>query len=669
MKDSANLYRQGDLSAEALQEDFARALPDSPAAPALFADLAALLPPGPQRAGLRAAAVNAGWTLNPSFSPNPVSASAGAGRGALRGRALATNAGGGWSGGASDAGADPEGAPALVEALDSAWAPLDRSRITARADELAGGPKAARTGGVVAFVFVSSPEEDGDDLHSGMSWRPAGASLYWLQEALRSFDADLRSKIGAGAGVLYRRGPYLPALQQAAAALGAGAVYMGRRCEPAIFATDARMAAGLYEPAMIATDARVAAGLEAGGLAVRSFNTLMLHEPGAVRLDMSRYNGHFGTLMPFVRACDRLPAPPKPLPVPLRVPVAASAPEGLSLDELGLAPMPLRADGTAVDWAAGIRGAWDISEAGALRQMDVFLDAGFPRYEAARQFADARAVSRLSPYLHFGQLSARVLAAESRRRGGPAVSKTFSRRLAWRDLASWQLLHWPRMPAKPIRSPYARQAWRDEPGELRAWQRGRTGFPLVDAGMRELWATGWMQQSVRMVCAAFLVEYLSLHWVHGCRWFHYTLVDADLAINSMMWQNAGKSGLDQWNFTLLPTSSSQDPDGAYVARWVPELAQLPRKWIHSPWAAPAETLAAAGVELGGTYPHRLTKADLKALRQANAEAINAARRTAPHLVDRNGYDMIEIPKGATAGEDGKIMRIFTKPEYRKLWAA
>lgn len=318
------------------------------------------------------------------------------------------------------------------------------------------------------------------------------------------------------------------------------------------------------------------------------------------------------------------------------------------------------------------------------------------------------------------------------------MSKTFARRIVWRDLAYWQLHHFPRLPEVPLRAHYAGMRWAPAdpeasasgadgvgtgdggggtdglrcddcgagegncdcgdlgdfaygavgnvsrsaagPGGLRAsngsgrlskasplrrWQEGRTGYPLVDAGMRELRSSGWMQQSVRMVCAAFLTEYLNIHWVHGLLWFHENLVDADLAINSMMWQNAGKSGIDQWNFTMSPSSSHQDPTGAYVRRWVPEVARLPNEYVHSPWAAPGATLEVAGVFLGGTgtYPHRLVE-DLERAKAENAAAIVDAKVVAGR--ERNdalGYDIIDVPAGSADG-CGTQIRIFTVPKYR-----
>ena len=220
---------------------------------------------------------------------------------------------------------------------------------------------------------------------------------------------------------------------------------------------------------------------------------------------------------------------------------------------------------------------WEVSEQAALEKMHAFVYSapgsgrGLAAYETKRSRADEPGtVSSLSPYLRFGQLSPRTLYHAVRGAGLEREQvKTFSRRLHWRDLASFHLEHFPDMAEVPIRRHYAAHAWSaDAAHRLRAWQRGMTGYPMVDAGMRCLYATGWMHQSVRMVAASFLVEFLGVSWVDGARWFHETLVDADVAINSMMWQNAGRSGIDQWNFVLSPETGSQDPSGAFCRRWL-----------------------------------------------------------------------------------------------------
>lgn len=212
------------------------------------------------------------------------------------------------------------------------------------------------------------------------------------------------------------------------------------------------------------------------------------------------------------------------------------------------------------------------------------------------------------------------------------------------------------MATAAVRPQYAATEWSEDDGAFRAWCEGRTGYPMVDAGMRELWATGYMVQSVRMVAAAFLCSALGQDWRKGQRWFHDTLVDADVAINAMMWQSASGSGVDPWNFTPSPENASQDPTGAYARRWLPELSRLPTKYLHRPWLAPAPVLGAAGVELGTTYPHRVVT-DLPARRRLAVRATLAARRTALHLNDAGGYDLLPLPSG-------QLTRVFTPKDVR-----
>ena len=237
--------------------------------------------------------------------------------------------------------------------------------------------------------------------------------------------------------------------------------------------------------------------------------------------------------------------------------------------------------------------------------------------------------------------------------------KTISRRLYWRDLAYYQLINFPNMREISIRKHYDETEWvtgEEERQRFEAWKTGQTGYPLVDAGMRELWKTGWMTQSIRMIVASFLTEYLRVNWIKGCEWFHYTLVDADSAINSMMWQNAGRSGIDQWNFVMSPVAASQDATGDYTRKWVPELSNLQKPLLHKPWEAPTEYLEQYGVILGETYPHRIVS-DLVQERQKTIENVIKMRNNNQDWNDNRGYDLIEL-------SDGTKTVVFTKKEYR-----
>jgi hypothetical protein len=287
---------------------------------------------------------------------------------------------------------------------------------------------------------------------------------------------------------------------------------------------------------------------------------------------------------------------------------------------------------------------------------------------------------------------------------GRRLSRTFWHRLYRREFAYWQLGVFPELATTSWRSHYEhRSDWRwpesDENAleDLRRWRRGETGFPIVDAGMRRLVDTGWMHQTERMLAATFLVDYLGIHWRYGARWFHDHLVDADLAINSMMWQNAGKSGLDQWDVfsgTLVPDGSvrTHDPTGEVIARYVPELAGLPPGHLrHRPWEASAKQLAAAGVTLGETYPTRVpvdvvrmrhgvgevragevarAAAEAAAAGSSSGEVGEASGRRTDVLVDVfTGADYVVAPPGSTVSADGTLLPLSTRKEFKKAFRA
>jgi deoxyribodipyrimidine photo-lyase len=276
------------------------------------------------------------------------------------------------------------------------------------------------------------------------------------------------------------------------------------------------------------------------------------------------------------------------------------------IPDLGLEPVP--------DWASGLRAAWEPGEAAGTRALRSFCETAFADYQTGRNLPAVAGTSRLSPYLHFGEISPRRVWREihqfAARRGMNIFDHPqYLAELGWREFAHHLLHHFPHTPTKPLREAFANFPWRKDAWRLRAWQKGRTGYPLVDAGMRQLWATGWMHNRVRMVVASFLVKDLLLPWQEGARWFWDTLVDADLASNTLGWQWTAGCGADAAPFFRIFNPSAQgekfDPEGDYVRQWVPELRTLPAKWIHQPWSAPADVLASSNVELGRTYPERI----------------------------------------------------------------
>ncbi|HEV7370840.1 deoxyribodipyrimidine photo-lyase [Arenibaculum sp.] len=432
--------------------------------------------------------------------------------------------------------------------------------------------EAARTGRPVLPVYVLDDDTPG-------TWRMGGAARWWLHHSLAALGRDLAA---LGCALVLRRGDpraVLPALIREA---GADTVFWNRR----------------YEPFAIARDEAVKASLKAVGFTVRSFNAALLHEPWTVT---TRAGGPCRVHSAFWRACLAKGDPPPPLPAPRKL-LGAALP-GDTLDAWRLLP-------DAPDWAGGLRAAWTPGEAGARQRLTDFLDGALEGYAARRDQPGLEATSRLSPHLRFGEVGPRqvwhaVLTA-SGVRGGRGGAAKFLAELGRREFSYHLLYHHRGLPAVPLRPEFADFPWREDPEALRAWQRGATGYPLVDAGMRELWSTGWMHNRVRMIAASFLVKHLLIPWQTGEAWFWDTLVDADLASNAANWQWIAGCGADAAPYFRIFNPVLQgmkfDPEGDYVRRWVPELRGLPARHVHRPWEAPEGELRAAGVVLGRTYP-------------------------------------------------------------------
>jgi len=264
-----------------------------------------------------------------------------------------------------------------------------------------------------------------------------------------------------------------------------------------------------------------------------------------------------------------------------------------------------------INWDGEMNARWDISEAAAHTRLDEFVMDDLQDYREGRNFPNKPNVSRLSPYLHFGQISPNIAWHRASEAGAFVTNEqsldTFLSELGWREFSSYLLYHFPKLPTDNLQSRFDLFPWAENTdADLKAWQRGNTGYPLVDAGMRELYNTGYMHNRVRMVVGSFLVKNLLVHWHHGERWFWDCLVDADLASNSASWQWIAGCGADAAPFFRIfnPITQSEkfDKQGAYIRRYVPELANLPDKYIHAPWLAPSEVLSAAGVGIGIDYP-------------------------------------------------------------------
>ncbi len=423
-------------------------------------------------------------------------------------------------------------------------------------------------------VYIHAPDEEAP-------WRPGAASRCWLHQALADLDAQL------GGRLLLRQGDTLANLLELIERAGADAVYWNR----------------LYEPAAIARDRLIKQALRERGVHVQSANAALLFEPWEVQ---KKAGGPFRVFTPFWKQLLRCGLPSADAAMPGVAWRSRRGLDGLRLDALELLPR--------VRWDDGLSAAWTPTRAAAEGRLDEFTASGLRHYASGRDRPDRDDVSRLSPYLHFGQLGPRELVSAC---GGERIdASAFLRELGWREFAHHLLFHFPQTADAPLDRRFEVFPWRDDASALDAWRRGRTGVPMVDAGMRQLWATGWMHNRVRMIVASFLTKNLLLSWQHGARWFWDTLVDADLAANTLGWQWTAGCGADAAPYFRVfnPVAQGQrfDPHGDYVRQWLPELSALPNEWLHRPWDASGAQLDAAGVVLGRDYPRPLV--DLKASR-------------------------------------------------------
>jgi deoxyribodipyrimidine photo-lyase len=452
----------------------------------------------------------------------------------------------------------------------------------------------AAENGTVVPVYILDGEK-----RENTARPPGGAGKWWLHHSL----ASLRERLG---DIVVLRGDAIDRLTELAKHTGAGAVYWNR----------------CYEPASIARDKTVKTALRTAGLDVRSFNASLLHEPWELSTGAG---GPFKVYSPFWRAAQARETAP---------PLAAPKLEIGQIPEFGEDPADWNLLPENPNWAAGWTDIWTPGEAAAWARFESFIEHGLQGYGKLRDRPDLENVSRLSPHLHFGEISPRQIRARlgflahSRPQLDSDAAKFLSE-VGWREFSHHLLYHFPHLPECNWRPAFDAYPWRDSAADLNAWQRGRTGYPLVDAGMRELWQTGYMHNRVRMVAASFLVKHLRLHWKHGEAWFWDTLVDADLANNAAGWQWVAGSGADAAPYFRVfnPTTQARkfDPKGDYTRRWCPELAALGNDDIQAPCEVPEDRLRRAGIELGKTYPKPLV--DHAAARTgalAGYEAVKAA---------------------------------------------
>lgn len=427
--------------------------------------------------------------------------------------------------------------------------------------------------GLVLPLYILDPAES-----SG------AAERWWRHHSLRRLQEELSKQ---GVPLLLRRGDPLQVLNKLLTDTHACGVFWNRR----------------YDPAGRAQDTKIKARLLEQGVHVQSFVGDCLIEPW-----LHQHGGlPYKVFTPFWKNLRTRFDIASPLPKPKLLPLPESSHAGSNnerLEDWRLLPMK-------PDWAAGFMDYWEPGEAGAQSRFQDFLNRGLSDYSKGRDFPAQNAVSRLSPHLAHGEISPRQVWQQTHHhlQQNPRLEKQgehFLRSLCWREF-SWHLLfHCPTLPHTPLRAEFADFPWQNNRDFWQRWRTGQTGYPIVDAGMRELWQTGWMHNRVRMICASFLIKDLLIPWQKGAAWFWNTLVDADLANNSVSWQWVAGCGADAAPYFRIfnPVLQGEkfDPEGTYVRRWVPELAGLPDRYIHHPWDADASLLKRCGLTLEVQYP-------------------------------------------------------------------
>ena len=436
---------------------------------------------------------------------------------------------------------------------------------------------AVARGDEILPVFILDDEDSGE-------WRPGAASRWWLHESLQRLSDAIAAR---GANLVLRRGRAEEMLDALIRESGADAVYWNRR----------------YEPWAVSRNARIKQALVSRGIAARSFNASLLSEPGKL---LTQSGEAYRVFTPFWNALRTRYRPEEPLAAPERMRPAVT---NVSSDDIASWSLhPARPD-----WSGGLSTSWEPGEQGATNRLTEFVAQDVFEYRERRNDPGTDGTSRLSPHLHFGEIGPRqvwwAVTERAMRQHGipmPAGVETFLSEIAWREFSYHLLFNFPELPDAPWRAEFARIKWSRSTNALSAWQQGMTGYPIVDAGMRQLWFSGWMHNRVRMITASFLIKDLLIDWRQGERWFWDTLVDADLASNAAGWQWVAGSGADAAPyfrvFNPVLQSRKFDPEGRYIRAWLPELAGLSDKLIHAPWEATSTELHAAGLELGRNYP-------------------------------------------------------------------
>ena len=456
---------------------------------------------------------------------------------------------------------------------------------------------ALESGAPVIPVFILDDDAAGN-------WRLGAASRWWLAHSLASLQKSLAQR---GVHLILRRGPTQEILIALVEETNSSAIYFTRS----------------YEPWAVALEHELKTTFDRQSIAFKRYGGRLLREPEDLR---TKTGDVYKVYTPFWRALSASFTPPPEIPVPQKIRPLKSSLKSEALENWKLLP-------SKPNWAVGFQDTWQPGEQGAAQALDTFLSNALRTYTEDRNRPDKLGTSRLSPHLHFGEISPAqcwraAMAYSARHKGVDKGLETFLKEIVWREFSYSLLFHWPDLPEQPFRKDFAAFPWAKNVAHLKAWQRGQTGYPIVDAGMRELWHTGYMHNRVRMIVASFLIKHLLIPWQDGEAWFWDTLLDADLASNAASWQWVAGSGADAAPYFRIfnPVTQGEkfDPDGVYVRRWVPEISKLPTAVLYAPWTAPDEILKTAGVQLGKNYPMPIV--DHASARQRALDAYEAVKR-------------------------------------------
>lgn len=428
---------------------------------------------------------------------------------------------------------------------------------------------AIETGQPILPVFIFDPEADED-------WKPGGASQWWLHHALEQLQADLSA---IGLSLSLHRGDTANIIRKLIGSNHASHVYWNRR----------------YEPHIIKRDKELKLNLTNNGVRAKSFNAGLLFEPWTIK---NKSGKPFQVFTPYWRHCASLKIPSPTVVDTSEAKATKNIPKSLDIEQLDLLPH--------LPWASGFSELWNPADLDVSSRIRQFLSSPIDDYSILRDRPDHLGTSLLSPFLSFGQIGPRQIMQMAQEAGESASESRYLSQIGWREFSYHLLYHFPHIPDQPLKAAYRDFPSHPDENLLGLWQEGKTGYPIVDAGMRQLWATGWMHNRVRMITASFLVKHLMQPWQSGARWFWDTLVDADLANNTQGWQWTAGCGADASPyfrvFNPITQGAKFDPKGEYTKRWIPELRDLPVKYLFSPWTAREHALQEAGIKLGVDYP-------------------------------------------------------------------